>query len=127
MASTDLGCAQNPDGSLRDASEIAFYSDPDDEVPIAGPSSSKIHPLFTQLHPLGKVAGSRCSSHCCSSRTSHPSARVTDPNNAESSTTAGKRKAEDTSTAPRKASRNAWEPCRNPLRKTPMPTLLTIP
>ena len=28
-------CALNPDGSLKDASEIAWHHDPDDEMPIA--------------------------------------------------------------------------------------------
>ncbi|KAJ6573228.1 hypothetical protein B0H10DRAFT_2105571 [Mycena sp. CBHHK59/15] len=93
MADSVLGCAQNPDGSLRDASEIQFFNDVDDQHPISGPlpartSSSGIHAFFTgAARPVGKVVGSRRSS-----RTSRPSARVTDPNNAEGSTSSGKRK-----------------------------------
>ncbi|KAJ6593966.1 hypothetical protein B0H19DRAFT_1093072 [Mycena capillaripes] len=34
------GCTQNADGSLRDASEIPWYSDAIDEHPISGASSS---------------------------------------------------------------------------------------
>ncbi|KAJ7070296.1 hypothetical protein B0H15DRAFT_957810 [Mycena belliarum] len=30
----ELGCAQNPDGSLREAHEIVFYNDPDDDMPL---------------------------------------------------------------------------------------------
>ncbi|KAJ7084240.1 hypothetical protein C8R44DRAFT_894208 [Mycena epipterygia] len=49
MAQSDLGCAQNSDGSLRDASEIQFYNDVDDERPISGPSSSRpLTPIFTR-------------------------------------------------------------------------------
>ncbi|KAJ6475918.1 hypothetical protein DFH09DRAFT_1342562 [Mycena vulgaris] len=51
MASSDLGCAQNANGSLRDASEIDFFYDVDNMAPLAGPSSSNpsapLHPLFT--------------------------------------------------------------------------------
>ncbi|KAF5317589.1 hypothetical protein D9758_018466 [Tetrapyrgos nigripes] len=33
-------CAVNPDGSLKDASEIVFYNDVDDMEPISGPSAT---------------------------------------------------------------------------------------
>ncbi|KAJ6555452.1 hypothetical protein DFH09DRAFT_1318236 [Mycena vulgaris] len=68
--------------------------DRDDEHPISRPiaSSSSLHPFSTgTAKPVGIVAGSRRST-----RTSRPSARLTDPNNAESSVSsviAGKRKA----------------------------------
>ncbi|KAJ6505291.1 hypothetical protein C8R45DRAFT_776468, partial [Mycena sanguinolenta] len=77
-----LGCAQNSDGSLRNASEIQFYHDVDDEHPISGPqsaSSRPLAPIFTRGKPVGMVAGSRRST-----RASRPSARVMDPDNAES-------------------------------------------
>ncbi|KAJ7075640.1 hypothetical protein B0H15DRAFT_791554 [Mycena belliarum] len=98
MADTTLGCAQNADGTLRPASEIVFYNDVDDTVPIAGPSttpSPPIHPLFSGVRPLDRVAGVRRSSpRRRSGRTLRPSARVADPNNAETTVGAGKRKAE---------------------------------
>ncbi|KAJ7106433.1 hypothetical protein C8R43DRAFT_906248 [Mycena crocata] len=107
MAETALGCAQNADGSLRDASQITFYNDRDDDVPITGPeasSSTQLHPFFTgSAKPLGKVAGSRRRS----SRTTRPSARMADPNNAESSVSAGKRKAVTVMTASRKMPRRS--------------------
>ncbi|KAJ7829842.1 hypothetical protein B0H13DRAFT_2213484 [Mycena leptocephala] len=112
MATSDLGCAQNPDGSLRDASEIEFFNDVDDTVPISGPSPSAsrpVHPLFTKVRPFERVAGVRRSSPHPrrSSRTSRPSARAKDPNNAEAMaiTTTRKRKADDISTTSRKAPR----------------------
>ncbi|KAJ7910781.1 hypothetical protein B0H13DRAFT_1876378 [Mycena leptocephala] len=37
MATSDLGCAQNPDGSLRDASEIEFFNDVDDSPNFGSP------------------------------------------------------------------------------------------
>ncbi|KAJ7023244.1 hypothetical protein C8F04DRAFT_1271566 [Mycena alexandri] len=55
MASSDLGCAQNPDRSLWDASEIHFFNDVDDAVPISGPSpcnaraNTPVHLLFTKV------------------------------------------------------------------------------
>ncbi|KAJ7652275.1 hypothetical protein B0H17DRAFT_913236, partial [Mycena rosella] len=79
-----LGYAQNTDGSLRDASEINWYQDRDDEHPISGPQtppSPKLHPFFTgSAKPVGKIAGARRSA-----RNTRPSSRITDPNNAESS------------------------------------------
>ncbi|KAJ6626280.1 hypothetical protein B0H10DRAFT_2211472 [Mycena sp. CBHHK59/15] len=101
-------CAQNPDGSIRNASEIQFFNDVDDQHPISGPLpartfSSGIHAFFTvAARPVGKVAGSRRSS-----RTSRPraSARVTDPNNAEGSTSSGKRKLTSPAPGSRKAPR----------------------
>lgn len=112
MAQSGLGCAQNSDGSLRDASEIQFFNDVDDEHPISSPSSTRtsssrsLAPIFTQrVKPVGKVAGSRRPSPRRSSRTSRPSARAADPNNAEASV---KRKSDaadidDRPAAPRKA------------------------
>lgn len=91
MSESLLGCAQNPDGSLREASQIQFFNDVDDEHPISGPpsaSSSALHPFFTgKAHPVGIVAGSRRST-----RKPRPSARLADPDNAEGSTSSGKRK-----------------------------------
>ncbi|KAJ7495398.1 hypothetical protein FB451DRAFT_365884 [Mycena latifolia] len=33
-STTELGCAQNADGTLRDAADIVFYNDPDDDSPL---------------------------------------------------------------------------------------------
>jgi hypothetical protein len=44
MPSKDLSgdqCAVGPDGKLKDASDIDFFDDPDDDRPISGPSSSR--------------------------------------------------------------------------------------
>lgn len=67
MEEVVLGCAQNADGSLRDASDIKWYNDAD-EHPISGPSSSSasgsaasLHPIFTKgVRPLDKVGGVGC-------------------------------------------------------------------
>ncbi|KAJ6474858.1 hypothetical protein C8R45DRAFT_1160058, partial [Mycena sanguinolenta] len=78
-----LGCAQKADGTLRDASEINWFNDRDDEQPTSGPAASSFqpHPFFTgTAKPVGKIAGARRSA-----RTTRPSARMIDPNNAESS------------------------------------------
>ncbi|KAJ7454096.1 hypothetical protein FB451DRAFT_1518418 [Mycena latifolia] len=38
-STSTLGCAQNADGSLRDAADISFFNDVDDEVPLPALSS----------------------------------------------------------------------------------------
>lgn len=84
---TNLGCAVRPDGSLKDASEIDWHFDKDDDTPSSpaeklcgsGPpdSSQILHPFFSgHASPAVLVAGSRRSS-----RTSRPSNRVVDPDN----------------------------------------------
>ena len=82
---SDFGCAVRSDGSLKDASEISWHYDVDDDLPIApvGSTSStpisppNIHPFFTSHPaPAKMVAGSRRSA-----RTLRPSARILDPNN----------------------------------------------
>ncbi|KAJ7266088.1 hypothetical protein C8J57DRAFT_1329370 [Mycena rebaudengoi] len=80
MVDSSLGCAQNADDSLRDASDIQFYNDADDEHPISGPNSTRpIHGFFTgAAQPVGKVASARRSG-----RESRPSACIKDPNNAK--------------------------------------------
>jgi hypothetical protein len=89
MSASALGCAQNPDGSLKDVSQVVFIHDVDDEHPISGPQSSTPRPLAPifapKVKPLGKVAGSRRSSRSprCSRRASRPSALLMDPDNAE--------------------------------------------
>ncbi|KAJ6459902.1 hypothetical protein C8R45DRAFT_1030098 [Mycena sanguinolenta] len=111
-AAPTLGCAQNSDGSLRNASEIPWFNDPDDENPTSGSSSSgtstsalPVHPLFTKtIRPLDKVAGARRSSPTRrSTRASKPSARASDPNNAEATSNSTKRKASPAARQPRPA------------------------
>jgi hypothetical protein len=66
--SSNFGCAVRSDGSLKDASEISWHYDVDDDLPIApvGSTSStpisppNIHPFFTSHPaPAKMVAGSR--------------------------------------------------------------------
>jgi hypothetical protein len=72
---SNSGCAVRQDNSLKDASEIVWTHDKDDDQPIAPPMP---HPFFTnQSRPTVIVAGSRRSG-----RAFRPSARVTDPDNA---------------------------------------------
>jgi hypothetical protein len=90
----DLGCAVHPDGSLKDASEIEWHFDKDDETPLtatekspgSGPaastSSQTLHPFLLghAQAPAIFVAGSRRSG-----RATRPSNRVVDPDNAMNS------------------------------------------
>jgi hypothetical protein len=59
-------CAVGSDGRLKDASEIKWFNDPDDTLPIPVPlagSTQPIHPFFTgATSPAALVAGSRRSS-----------------------------------------------------------------
>ncbi|KAJ6548368.1 hypothetical protein B0H19DRAFT_188433 [Mycena capillaripes] len=110
MEEAALGCAQNSDGSLRNASDIQWFNDAADEHPISGPSSSgastsaaPLHPIFNKgVRPLDKIGGIRRSSPRRSSRPSKPSARASDPNNAEGGTNSGKRKASPAARRPAK-------------------------
>jgi hypothetical protein len=87
------GCAVGKDGALLDADQIDFYNDPDDVVPISGPSRpliaasswssissttpSTLNTFFNSTRvPAVKLAGARCSQ-----RVSRPSAKVLNPNN----------------------------------------------
>ena len=96
MPSTDQ-CAVGTDGKLLDESEIVWYNDADDLVPIAPlvPSTSSVlkattlHAFFNGASTPGPavfVAGARRSS-----RVSKPSKRVLDVNNAELQTESSKR------------------------------------
>jgi hypothetical protein len=87
MAAPSDQCAVAADGSLLDASEILFYNDPDDNTPLpnsnSAATSTHLHPFFQgSPAPRKIVAGSRRSA-----RVTHPSARITDPNNLEASVT----------------------------------------
>lgn len=76
-----LGCAVRSDGSLKDAAEIEWSFDKDDETPMTSlrpPPAQSVHPFFAGhvSAPAAFVAGSRRSN-----RSTRPSARVIDPNN----------------------------------------------
>jgi hypothetical protein len=79
----DLGCAVRADGSLKDASEIVWHQDKDDDAPLpgsclaaSGASSQVLHPFFSGIaSPVARRSG----------RTSRPSNRVVDPDNAMNS------------------------------------------
>jgi len=94
-------CAVRADGTLKEALEIKWFNDVDDDKPISElaanpiPSSlsTTLHPIFTGSHaPATFVAGTHCSAHV-----PHPSTRVLDPNNIKGllSTTVAKCKARD--------------------------------
>jgi hypothetical protein len=86
----DLGCAIHPNGSLKDASEIEWHFDKDDETPLtaakkspgSGPASSMssqtLHPFLLghAQAPAIFIAGSHHSGHA-----THPSNCVVDPDN----------------------------------------------
>jgi len=83
------GDAVATDGSLKDASEIEWFNDADDEVPMqrssrhlgsttALTSAQSLDKFFSSRAPAKKVGGARQSS-----RTRKPSRRAVDPDNAE--------------------------------------------
>src|SRR4051812_9867392 len=96
---SDRGCAQGLDGELLSPSKIKWYNDADDSTPILHPPptlptlSAKLIPLTLDHFLTGTsiiasatpVAGARRSG-----RAFRPSAKVADPDNAESSTSAAK-------------------------------------
>ncbi|KAG2060650.1 hypothetical protein BDR06DRAFT_1002531 [Suillus hirtellus] len=100
-------CALNTDGFLKDASDIIFYNDPDDSVPLPQvPSSTQptAKDAFSVLLQAGHIpalvmAGSQCSTH-----TSKPSACIRDADNAcaqpSSSSTASRKHALSSATNP---------------------------
>jgi len=115
------GCAVAPDGSLLDASEIEFFNDVDDDVPISHPApqcrlaaaastssiASTVNTLdsfFSSRSPAAKVAGV-CRTACASS----PSAWIIDPDNALTAKAGQKCKAN----GPGTGHRVAWKHCVN--------------
>ena len=59
VMSTDQ-CALNLDGSLKDASEIPWFNDPDDEIPVA--SGSTLTGLIHTLTFYGLISNLLCRS-----------------------------------------------------------------
>ncbi|KAG0695024.1 hypothetical protein DFH29DRAFT_787911, partial [Suillus ampliporus] len=66
-------CAVGPDGRLKDASEIVWHNDPDDEQPISAPRPAMEKPA-TPVHHF--FAGARRST-----RAPRPSTKIVDPDN----------------------------------------------
>ncbi|KAF8988818.1 hypothetical protein BDQ17DRAFT_1434859 [Cyathus striatus] len=48
-------CAQNPNGTLKDTSEIQWFNDPDDEIPISQPKKSKSKNVKAKLTTAKKA------------------------------------------------------------------------
>ncbi|KAG1747499.1 hypothetical protein EDD22DRAFT_759173, partial [Suillus occidentalis] len=93
-------CALNSDGTLKDASDIVFYNDPDNHAPLPqvppststqsmapAPTStqSAAKNAFSALFKLGHTPALIAAGSQRSTRTSRPSARVRDADNASSS------------------------------------------
>ncbi|KAG1727148.1 hypothetical protein EDD22DRAFT_853456 [Suillus occidentalis] len=76
-------CALNSDGSLKDASDIVFYNNPDDHTPLpqVPPKNAFTALLQSGRKPALTMAGSQRST-----RTSRPSTCVRDADNVSSST-----------------------------------------
>ncbi|KAG1766607.1 hypothetical protein EV702DRAFT_1050638 [Suillus placidus] len=83
-------CALNADGTLKDASDITFFNDPDDKVPLpqvassAQPSSSttSAKDAFSVLLKAGRTPATVAAGSRRSGRPSKPSARIRDADNA---------------------------------------------
>jgi hypothetical protein len=116
MSSSDLGCAVRSDGTLKDASEIDWSFDRDDDdspslssgpsaaAQVSGPSGPELHPFFSgTLRPATFAAGFRRSG-----RATRPSNRIADPDNAMGVTAvaAGKRKSGEGQASSNKSTRN---------------------
>ncbi|KAG1879073.1 hypothetical protein F4604DRAFT_1923223 [Suillus subluteus] len=76
-------CTLNADGSLKDASEIKFYNDPDDDVPLPQvPSTESMRNAFSVLLNAGHTPATVAAGSWCSGCPSKPSAHVHDADNA---------------------------------------------
>ncbi|KAG1887876.1 hypothetical protein F4604DRAFT_1916749 [Suillus subluteus] len=76
-------CALNADGTLKDASEIKFYNDPDDDVPLPQvPSTEPTRNAFSVLLNAGHTPATVAAGSWRSGRPSKPSARIRDADNA---------------------------------------------
>ncbi|KAJ6617334.1 hypothetical protein B0H10DRAFT_2218669 [Mycena sp. CBHHK59/15] len=113
MSQSTLGCAQKPNSTLLNASEIQWFNNVDDNHLISGSatasSSCPLAPIFTRAKPVGQIAGSHRPSPRRSSRSTQPSACITDPNNIEAPTVSVKHKSQATLSTPRKAAHIAEE------------------
>lgn len=86
-------CALNSDGSLKDASDIVFFNDPDDHAPLPQVPPKNVPPknAFTALLQSGRTPALTTAGSRRSTRTSKPSARVRDADNAHASSSTRKR------------------------------------
>jgi hypothetical protein len=109
------GCAIRSDGTLKEADEIIWHFDKDDETPmtVSNPlPTQSMHPFFTgHAVPAAIVAGSRRSN-----RSTRPSARVTDPNNVMNKSSPST-KAESSSSASKKRKASHPKPSRHVVQK----------
>ncbi|KAG1731054.1 uncharacterized protein EDB91DRAFT_1085179 [Suillus paluster] len=88
-------CALNAYGSLKDASEIKFYNDPDDDVPLPQvPSAASMTNAFSILLKAGRTPATVTGGSWHSGCPTKPSAHVHDADNACSSSS-GTRKCDD--------------------------------
>ncbi|KAG0691548.1 hypothetical protein DFH29DRAFT_1010793 [Suillus ampliporus] len=86
----NYSCTLNADGSLKDASDITFFNDPDDEVPLPQvpsshqPSSSTTSTkyAFSVLLKTGHTPATVTAGSQCSGQPSKPSACINDADNA---------------------------------------------
>jgi hypothetical protein len=53
MSAFALGCTQNLDGSLKDASQIIFFNDDDGHISAGESAANRMEVLITELHEQG--------------------------------------------------------------------------
>jgi hypothetical protein len=83
-------CALNADGSLKDAADITFFNDPDDDVPLPNvppstqPSTStaSTRDAYSVLLKAGRTPATVAAGSRRSGRPLKPSARMRDADNA---------------------------------------------
>ncbi|KAJ7817973.1 hypothetical protein B0H14DRAFT_3474161 [Mycena olivaceomarginata] len=102
MQDSGLGCAQDANGELLDASRIQWYNDVDDEHPIQDASSSS---ASTSAIPPSYFL--RCSPSCQSRGLSTFLSSPSLLSHFETVGSSGKRRADDTSPGPRKPRKKA--------------------
>src|SRR5437870_4787210 len=85
---SDIGCARGTDGLLKDASDIDFYHDPNDSVPLLRVSASGNPPqnAFSHLLSAGKAPTVKIAGTRHTSRISKPSGKLRDVDNISAST-----------------------------------------
>jgi hypothetical protein len=117
----NVGCAVRPDGTLKDAAEIEWHFDKDDEIPLtaaeklpgSSPAASSSSPSPSQtVHPFFSGHAPPAISVRRSGRAIRPSNRVVDPDNAmnfatQSKVVTGKRKAPNQTESPRRVIQKA--------------------
>jgi len=74
-------CAVGPNGKLLDKSEIDWVHDPDDDMPMAPAMTSSMDQCQLSVITLDSFVTQVPLAACQSTCTSHPSTKVTDPDN----------------------------------------------